>query len=120
MSDLYRSDFVQVHLYTMSLLIAHWVLTSSSFRQGEALSVGLLWLGDDGRKEDSDGDRATSGVRAAVVPGVVMLVDELGLRPLLLCTASCCYCAHARRAYVANADHRVGIKRAEFKASSDA
>ena len=52
----------------MSLLIAHWVLISSSFRQGEALNVGLLWLDDDGREEDSDGDRATSGVRAPVVP----------------------------------------------------
>ena len=76
MSDLYRSDFVQAHLYIMSLLIAHWVLISSSFRQGEALNVGLLWLSDEGREEDSDGDRATSRVRAAVVPGVVMLVGN--------------------------------------------
>jgi len=40
------------------------------------LEVELLWLGNDGREEDSDSDRATSGVRVAVVPGVVVLVGD--------------------------------------------
>ena len=44
--------------------------------EGEVLNVELLSLDDDGREEGSGGDRATSGVRAAVVPVVVMLVGD--------------------------------------------